>query len=182
MDMKKIIETTNGKLLEATEVCVGVNDAFEAFVTAMQTTLELLTALPQQLRQWDMEEFVELPAGLKEKGLGDDAVVKLTELYHLNRREDKAAAMAALGNGMQSLSTLLGGNSLSSLVSSLIPQASAAQPNEDAAPELGLEEYLSELRHRAEAGDEVSQELLRRYSESVAEAEKGVKSEDDGQR
>jgi hypothetical protein len=178
--MKKIIETTNGKLIEATEVCVGVNDAFEGFVVAMQTTLELLTALPQQLRQWDVKEFVELSQLLKVQGLGDDAVVRLVELYHQNRREDKAAAMAALGNGMQSLSTLLGGNTLSSLVQSLIPQASAAVPGE-VDPTLGLEEYLSELQHRADAGDEVSQELLRRYSESVAEAEKGVKGEDSGQ-
>jgi hypothetical protein len=131
MDTKKIIETTNGKLIEATEVCVGVNDAFEAFVSAMQTTLKLLTALPQQLRQWDVEEFVELSQLLKVQGLGDDAVVQLVELYHQNRREDKAAAMAALGNGMQSLSAMLGGETLATLMQNLMPQASAAAPGRE---------------------------------------------------
>lgn len=180
MDTKKIIETTNQKLNEATEVCVGANDALSTFVDTMQTTLELITALPAQLRYWDVEEFVELPEQLREAGLGDDAVVRLTELYHQNRREDKAAAMAALGNGMQSLSALLGGNTLSTLVQAFMPPATAAAPGE-VNEELGLEEYLAELKKRADAGDEISQELLRRYSDSVAEAEKVVKGEDHGE-
>lgn len=185
MDTKKIIETTNVKLAEATEVCVGVNDQLDGFTDALRDTLDNLTFIPAQLAAWDMNDFAALPQQLKEIGLGDEAVVKLTELYYAHKNAARDAAAAAVSAGAEAISKALQSGTLDAFLG-LIPSASAAQPGEvDAEEGMPLEEFLAKLEQRASEGDVVAQQLLRRYSESVAPTEETVKeevSEDHGER
>lgn len=181
MDTKKVIETVNSTLVEVTEVAVAIHDALGAGTEAITDLLDRVDDIPSALRVWDMTAFAELPIMLKEHGFGDEAIVKLVEVYYASRQGKQSAVVAAVSDGLQgALTTLQGqGLDLSSLlgfVSAFIPKASAATPGpvevEDDHPLAtafgpALQDYLNELKARAAEGDEIAAELLSRYAASL---------------
>lgn len=173
MDVKKTIETINTVLGNITEFAVAVNDAAGTSAEALRDLVENVTFIPAQLRAWDVEEFIELPAALKEKGFGDHAIVQLTELYLADRRSNVESTQALLSHailGVQGALEKIGLDpaALVAVASAFIPKASAAVPGPVEEPT--LEEYLEELTMRAEEGDPIAIELLKRYNEMTKPA------------
>lgn len=104
MDTETIVKTTNEKLIEATNVCVGINDALTSFIDALQDILSGITAIYSESVVRGVNDFITLPILLKEAGFENGTIVGLTEIYHANRCASSStppAIISALTAGAQ---------------------------------------------------------------------------------
>jgi hypothetical protein len=179
MDTKTIIETANAKLVDATNVCTGVNDTLETFVDALRDVLDNATAIRSQLAAWSVDDYVLLPVALREAGFDGDAVVSLTEIYYQNKivnAKTPSAISTALDTSAQALVQFLQSGGLTELVGQL---TAAFQPAAASAQSIPFDYFIKMLESYASEGDEVAMELLRLYRVSVADSGAAVKQDGD---
>lgn len=173
MDTKTIIETANTKLVELTEICKGINDNLEVFVSTLRDMLDNVTAIYAQCAAWSVDDFIMLPVALKEAGFGQDVIVALTDVYYQNR-----AANASTPSPVIAALTAGADYWMKQLVDALQQQESSDDLSNYKLTEAGIWTLLKGL---ASEGDNKAIDLLRRNSESVtANAEPVNKKDDEG--
>lgn len=171
MDTKTIIETANTKLVEITEICTGINDGLEVFVSALRDVLDNVTSVYAQCAAWSADDFVMLPTMLKEAGFDSETIVALTDIYYQNR-----AANASTPSPVIAALTAGANYWTEQLIEALRHKVAAATAMPASMP---FDYFVKMLESYASEGDDTSIELLRLYRESVSVNSEAVNKKDD---
>lgn len=156
MDTKTIIEAANTKLVEITEVCTGINDNLETFVSALRDVLDNVTSIYAQCAAWSADDFIMLPTMLKDAGFDSETIVALTAIYYDNRASNASTPSPVI-------ETLTAGANYCA------EQLIKMLQRDAVSPALMPFDYLIKLIEAyASEGDDVAIDLLRRYSESIS--------------